>query len=157
MVRLRARALPVMVALLVLTAGWLYWDGSSRRDARAAGLEAMQAARESVVAVFSYRAETVEKDLDTARERLTGRFLDDYTQLVKTVVVPDAKQRRISAAAKVAAAAVVSAEPDNAVVLAYVDQTTTEGADNPTVARSTVRVTMEKVDGRWLISGFQPI
>ena len=83
--------------------------------------------------------------------------MDDYTQLIRTVVIPDAKQRGISAAAQVPAAAVVSAEADRAVLLVYVDQAMAAGNAKPTQTNSSVRVTMEKIDGRWLIAGFDPI
>ena len=155
--QLRARAVPIIAVVLVAVGVWLYGDASSRRDAQAAGTEAVQAARDSLAAMLSYRADTVEQELDAARKRLTGRFLDDYTQLTKTVVIPDAKQRGITAAAKVSAAAVVSATPDSAVVLAYIDQTTTVGKESATTTASTPRVNLDKVDGQWLISGFQPI
>lgn len=146
-----------VAALLVVSAVWLFWDAHSRQSADRAGVAAMQAARDSIAAMLSYRPDTVEKDLDAARERLTGRFLDDYTQLVKTVVIPDAKKRAITAAAQVLSTAVVSAVNDRVLVLAYVDQTMTVGTENPTVTASTVRVGMEKVDGRWLVASFDQI
>ena len=156
--RLRRLAVPVLATLLVIASGWLLWDGSARRGVERAGNDAVQAARESIVAILSYRPETAEKDLDTAaRERLTGRFLDDYTQLIKTVVVPNAKQKSVTAAARVPAVAVVSASADHVVLLAYVDQALTVGKEAPTQTNSSVRVTMEKVDGRWLVAGFDPI
>jgi Mce-associated membrane protein len=146
-----------VAALLIISAAWLFWDDHSRRSADRAGLGAMQAARDSIVAMLSYRPDTVEKDLDAARDRLTGRFLDDYTQLIKTVVIPDARQRTITATAQVPSAAVVSAEDDRVLVLAYVDQTMTVGTEKPAVTASTVRVSMEKVDGRWLVAAFEQI
>ena len=88
---------------------------------------------------------------------MTGKFLEDYTQVTTTVVVPNATQQGITAAAQVPAAAVVSAHSDRVVVLAYVDQTTTVGKQAPLQAKSSVRVSMERVDGRWLIAGFEPI
>ncbi len=156
--RLRQLAATMLAIALLLASAWLAWDGTARRGAEQAGNEAIQAARESIVAILSYRPDTAEKDLDTAaRERLTGPFLDDYTQLIRTVVIPDAKQRGISAAAQVPAAAVVSAEADRAVLLVYVDQAMAAGNAKPTQTNSSVRVTMEKVDGRWLIAEFDPI
>lgn len=156
--RPRQLAATMLAIALLLASAWLAWDGTARRGAEQAGNDAIQAARESIVAILSYRPDTAEKDLDAAaRERLTGPFLDDYTQLIKTVVIPDAKQRGISAAAKVPAAAVVSAEADRAVLLVYVDQAMAAGNAKPTQTNSSVRVTMEKVDGRWLIAGFDPI
>lgn len=144
--------------LAVLAAGWLFWDASARRGAEQAGAQALQAARESIPAILSYQSATVETDLPVAAQnRLTGKFLADYTQLITTVVVPEAKRKGISASAEVPAAGVVSADRRSAVLLAYVDQSITVGKEAPTQANSSVRVTMDNVDGRWLISGFDPI
>jgi Mce-associated membrane protein len=53
---------------------------------------------------------------------------------------------------------VVSADTGQAIVLAYVDQSITVGKEGrPTQTNSSVRVTLNNVDGRWLISGFDPI
>ncbi|MCB0932709.1 MAG: hypothetical protein KDB71_12520 [Mycobacterium sp.] len=160
----RSRASAALAALLlVASAVWLFWDASSRQAAERAGGAAAQAARDAIVAMLSYRPDTVVKDLDAARERLTGRFLDDYTQLVKTVVIPDATNRQITASAKVPSAAVVSASEDHVLVLAYVDQTMTVGTGPgteklaATTTTSSVQVSMEKVDGRWLVAAFEPI
>ena len=38
-----------------------------------------------------------------------------------------------------------------------IDQTTTAGTDPPTAIPSTVRVQLDRVDGRWLVSGFDPV
>lgn len=149
--------LPVIAMLLGAAAGYLKWEDSSRRDADTARNEAVAAARDSTIALLSYKPETVDKDLGAARDRLTGTFLDAYTQLVNTVVIPGAKEKKISALATVPAAAPVSAKADHAVVLLFVNQTVTVGADAPTNTTSSVRVTLEKVGGRWLISAFDPI
>lgn len=149
-----------LAAVLLVAAGasWLYWDASARRAAVRAGADAAQAARDSIVAISSYQPATAGQTLDAAaRDRLTGKFLDDYTQLIKTVVAPESVAKKITATATVPAVAVVAAERRHAVVLAYVDQTRTVGSGAPEQTASTVRVTMDDVDGRWLISGFEPI
>lgn len=156
--RLRRLAAPILATVLAAASAWLSWDGSERRAAERAGGEAAQVVGDSIVAILSYQPDTAESDLEAAaRDRLTGKFLDDYTQLIRTVVVPNAKQKSIAAAARVPAAAVVSAESDRVVLLAYVDQTTAVGKEAPLQTNSSVRVSMERVDGRWLISGFEPI
>lgn len=146
-----------LAVLLIATGLWLYTDGSARRDAQRAGTDAVAAARASIVAMGTYRPETAETDLPAARERLTGGFLDDYTQLIQTVVIPSAQQKRIASVVTVPAASVVSAEPDRVVVLAFVDQTLTVGTQPPSANPSRYRVTMANVDGRWLIAGFEQI
>jgi Mce-associated membrane protein len=158
MTLLRRIALPLLAAILVVSGVWLLRDASGRRGAVQAGEDAARAASDSIVAILSYQPATVRQSLDAAaRDRLTGKFLDDYTQLVKTVVVPEAVGKRITAAATVPAVAVVSAGPGHAVLLAYVDQAMTVGSAAPTQTNSAVRVTMDNVDGRWLISGFDSI
>ena len=150
--------LVVMAVLLAAAAGWLFWDASARRDAVHAGQAAAQAARESIVAISTYQPATAGQTLDAAaRDRLTGTFLDDYIQLVKTVVAPESAAQKITATATVPAVAVVSAGRRQVVVLAYVDQTRTAGSGAPEQSTATVRVTMDDVDGRWLISEFDPI
>ena len=155
--RLREFAVPGLALLLVIAGVWLSWDTSSRRDAERGGQDAMAAARDSIVAMLSYQPDTAETTLNDSRGRLTGQFLDAYTQLIQTVVIPSAKKDRISAVAKVPATSVMSSESDRAVVLAFVDQTITEGTKPPTLTTSSVRVSMEKVDDHWLISGFDPV
>jgi Mce-associated membrane protein len=151
-------ALLLAVVLLAAGASWLFWNAGVHREAERGGANAAQAARDSIVAISSYQPATVGETLGAAaRDRLTGKFFDDYTQLVKTVVAPESIAKKITAAATVPAVAVVSAEPRHVVVLAYVDQTRTAGSGAPEKATSTVRVTMDNVDGRWLISDFEPI
>jgi Mce-associated membrane protein len=149
--------LPGLALLLALAAGFLKWQDSSVRDADTARIESIQAARDSTVALLSYRTDTVENDLGAARDRLTGQFKDSYTSLTRDVVIPGSKQKKISAVATVPAAASVSADPNRAVVLVFVNQTTTVGTGAPTDTASSVRVALEKIGGRWLISAFDPV
>ena len=120
----------------------------------------MQAAKDSTVALLSYKPDTVEQQLTAARDRLTGEFRDQYTDLTNDVVIPGAKQKQISAVANVcpatACGASVSANPGHAVVLLFVNQTVTVGTGVPTDTASSVRVTLDKVGDRWLISKFRP-
>jgi Mce-associated membrane protein len=149
--------LPVLALLIAVAAGYLKWQDTWVRSSGAAGIESVAAAKESTVAILSYQPDSAEKELGAARDRLTGKFRDSYADLVRDVVVPGAKKDHIAAIATVPAAASVSATPNHAVALVYVDQTVTVGNDAPTDTASTVRVTMDKVGNRWLISSFDPI
>jgi Mce-associated membrane protein len=155
--RLLAVALPALVLILAFGAGYLKWLDASARESHTAAEQSVRAATDSTVAILSYRPETVDKELAAAADRLTGGFRQQYNQLVSDVVAPGAKQQHISAVAKVPAAASVSATGGHAVVLVFVDQTTTIGNDAPTQTTSSVRVTLDKVHGRWLISQFDPV
>jgi Mce-associated membrane protein len=149
--------LPGLALTLTLGAAYLKWQHTAACDARIAATQSVQTATESTIAMLSYRPDTAEKDLTAARDRLTGQFKDAYTKLTHDIVIPGAKQKQISAVATVPTAASVSATENHAVVLVFVNQTITIGNDPPTNSASTVRVTLDKVEGRWLTSQFDPV
>ena len=154
--------LPAVALLLAMGAGYLKWmDNSARVDditnAESPARQAMQAAKDSTIALLSYKPDTVEQQLTAARDLLTGDFRDSYTSLTNDVVIPGAKQKQISAVATVPAMASASANSNHAVVLVFVNQTVVVGQDAPTDTASSVRVTLDKVGGRWLISKFDPV
>ena len=155
--RLLVAALPILALILALGVGYLKWLDGTARESRAAAEQSIRAASDSTIAILSYKPETVDRDLKAAADRLAEPFRQQYTQLVNDVVAPGAKQQHITAVATVPAAASVSATGKHAVVLVFVDQITTIGNDAPTQSTSSVRVNLEKVDGRWLISQFDPV
>jgi len=155
--RLLVVGLPALALIMALGVGYLKWLDGTARESRAAAEASVRAASESTIAILSYKPETVDRDLKAAAERLTAGFRQQYTQLVNDVVAPGAKQQHITAVATVPAAASVSATGKHAVALVFVDQTTTIGNDAPTQTTSSVRVSLEQVDGRWLISQFDPV
>lgn len=149
--------LPALALLLTIAAGYLKLQIGSGDSSELARIESTAAAKDTTIALLSYTPETAEKTLDAARDRLTGAFKDSYTQLTHDVVIPGAKQKQIKTVATVPAAASVQATPNHAVVLLYVNQTTVIGTDSPSDSVSVVRVTLDKVSGRWLVSEFDPI
>lgn len=149
--------LPGLALILALGAGFLKYQDNSVRDGDSAAVESVQVAKDSTIALLSYKPDTVEQQLTDARSLLTGDFQQAYTDLTTDVVIPGAKEKQISAVATVPAAAAVEAEPNRAVVLVFVNQTVVVGADAPTDTASSVRVTLEKTGDRWLISGFDPV
>jgi Mce-associated membrane protein len=149
--------LPTVALLLAGAAGYLKFVDGTARDAEIARAQSVQAAIDSTVAMLSYRPDTVEQNLSAARDRMTGAFRDSYTSLTNNVVIPGAKQRQISSVATVPATASVSAAETHAVVLVFIDQSTIIGNDPPTDTASSVKVTLDKVHNRWLISQFDPV
>jgi Mce-associated membrane protein len=149
--------LPALALVLALVAGFLKWQDASARSSQAARADSLAAAKDSTVAMLSYKSETVEQDFGAVQDRLTGAFKQAYTQLTNDVVIPGAKQRHISSTATVPDAAPVSATYNHAVALLFVNQTAVVDKDPPASTGSSVRVTLDKVAGRWLVSGFDPI
>lgn len=149
--------LPALVLLLAVAAGLLKFYDINESVKETARIEAVQAAKDGTVKLLSYNADTVEQDLNSARDLLTGDFQDAYTSLINDVVIPGAKEKKISAVANVPAAAAVSANGNEAVVLLFVNQTVVVGQDAPTDTNSVVRAKLEKHGDRWLIAEFEPI
>jgi Mce-associated membrane protein len=151
--------LPALALVLALAAGYLKWQDNSVRNSDTARIESVQAAKDTTVKMLSYKPDSVEKELNDARSLLTGDFRDQYTSLINDVVIPGAKEKQISAVATIPenGAASVSADPNHAVVLLFVNQTVVVGQDAPTDTASSVRVTLDKVGDSWLISKFDPV
>ena len=158
--------LPALALVLALGAGFLKWqDDSYRRGEMQASPvgqlslaeQSVRAAKDITIALLSYTPDKVEQQLGDAKNLLTGEFRESYTSLTNDVVIPGAKEKQISAVASVPAAASVSATPTEAVVLVFVNQTVIVGQDAPTDTASSVRVTLQKVGDRWLISKFDPV
>lgn len=149
--------LPALAFALAIGAGVLKFLDSGVRQSAIARAESVQAAKDSTVALLSYKPDTVEQQLTAAQDRLTGEFRGEYADLTKNVVIPGAKEKQISAVASVPGAASVSANPGEAVVLLAVNQTVTVGNGVPTDTASSVRITLDKIGDRWLISKFEPV
>jgi Mce-associated membrane protein len=154
---LTSGVLPGLALVLAVGVGGLQWHNTSVRADDRARTESVQSAKDAAVAMLSYKPDSADTDLGGARALLTGDFKDQYTTLTKNVVIPDSKQKHISAVVSVPAAASVSADSDHAVALVLVNQTVTVGAGTPTATASSVKVTLKKVDGHWLVSAFDPI
>jgi len=137
--------------------GYLWWQNVQRSAADRARIESAQTAKDATIALLSYEPGTAEQKLTAARDRLTGSFRDSYTSLTKDIVIPAAVQRQVSAVADVPAVAVLTADQRHAVAMVFVDQTTIIGGEAPTATSSVVKVTLGRVDGRWLVSGFDPM
>jgi Mce-associated membrane protein len=143
-----------MALLLAMAAGFLKWKDTSIRDADLARSQSIVAARDSAVALLSFRSDTIEMQVDAARELLTGGFRDIYTQVTRDVLIPNAKEQHVSAAASIPSVASVSATGNHAVVLLFVDQAVSIGDSPSAYSSESVRVTLDKVGDRWLVSGF---
>jgi Mce-associated membrane protein len=149
-----------LVLASALAAGSVYWwlYRPDQLTGEVAQQEVVAAAKEGIEAALSYSPESLEKDLDTAKSHLTGKFLDYYSDFTAKVVTPAATQKGVKTEANVARAAVSQIRPGHADVLVFVNQvTTSKDRPTPALATSTVMVTMVKSGDRWLISEFNPV
>ncbi|MCG7611421.1 MULTISPECIES: hypothetical protein [Mycobacterium] len=159
--RTRSRvSLPVVLAaialVLAVTCGVLRWLIVAQDQSDTARDESVQAAKEITAQMLSYETETVEQQLGAARDRMTGEFLGKYSVMINDVI-PAAHAQQIAAVADVLRAGVVSAQPDSAELVLFVDQSVQVGREMPQKTVSVARATMVKVDDRWLMSKYEPV
>lgn len=162
--RRRVKIVPVVLIVLLLLSGggaaWLYFKQyrpDKQTDASVASAAA-NAASDGTVALLSYSPESLDKDFAAAKSHLSGDFLSYYNQFTEQIVAPAAKQKSLKTNARVLGAAVQELHPNSAVVLVLVDQSTTS-KDNPdpAMASSSVLVSLTRVNGKWLITKFDPV
>ncbi|MDF3300657.1 hypothetical protein [Streptomyces tropicalis] len=151
----------VLVAALVAVAvlGWQY---RQERQAEQARDEALAAARKAAPVVLSYDYRHLDRDFARARALLTGHFRDQYGKTTKAVVAPTATKYHGVVKAVVAAptdggapaVSVVSAAPDRAVVLLFVNQVTrSTQVAQPRLDLNRVRMTLTRTPDGWKVSG----
>lgn len=153
----------VLVLALAVTGGvtaWLYvnqYRPDQQTNATAAEA-AIKAASDGTVALLSYSPESLDADFANARTLLTGDFLNYYNQFTEQIVTPAAKKNAVKTQAAVVNAAVSELHSDRAVVLVFLNQTTTS-TENPdgSFSTSSVKVGLSKVDGIWRIAAFDPV
>jgi Mce-associated membrane protein len=123
----------------------------------AAARRAIQAASDGAVATLSYSSESIDRDFARARSHLTGEFLAYYDKFTKDIVMPTVKEKHLVQTAAVLRAAVSELHPDSAVVLVFLNETTaSKEKREPLTTPSSVRITLTKVHGSWLISKLDP-
>ncbi|MGH3968313.1 MAG: twin-arginine translocation pathway signal [Mycobacterium sp.] len=157
--RWRIIALTVaVVAAVALAAVLFFFDYRPiQQTDDAAAHAAIKAASEGTVAILSCTPQTIDHDLAVAKSHMTGPYLKIFNDFGRYYLAPTVRQHDVKVSATVLRAAVSELHPDSAVVLVFVHQTTTsKEKPEPALSTNSVRVTLAKVDGSWLIAKFEP-
>jgi len=146
-------------AAVGLAAGvYLFQYRPDERIDAAVAATAKQAAEDGTIAVLSYSPQSLTDDIAKAKSHLTGDFLNYYTHFTDQIFAAAAQQQQVSTTASVERAAVSDLHPDSAVVLLFVDkESSSKDKPAPVTRPTTVRATMKKVNGSWLIAQFDPL
>jgi Mce-associated membrane protein len=119
-------------------------DGAEARDAQVA-------AERAVVPVLSYDYEHLQADQEAATALMTGSYKSEYDKLF-AVLEENAPRTRTRVTAEVVASGIVRAAGDRVQVLVFVDRPTTNKLSaEPTVYKDQVTLSMQLVDGVWLV------
>lgn len=151
-VGLRAVAVAAAVAVLVGAAGLLGWEVWQQRQLTAAGEEAQRTAVRYAEVLTSIDSDKVDENFRGVLDGATGEFKDMYSQSsveLRQLLI----ENKATARGVVVESAVQSASKDNAVVLLFVDQSVSNAKlPDPRIDRSRMKMTLERVDGRWRAS-----
>ncbi|OBK88836.1 Mce protein [Mycolicibacter heraklionensis] len=137
----------VTVFGFVVGLGWPLWQQHRISAAETAG---RQAAVDYAQVLTSIDSNKVDDDFSAVLNGATGEFKDTYTkasvQLRQLLI-----DNKATAQGTVVESAVQSGSKDTVVVLLMVNQTITNTTrPDPRVDRVRMKMTMQKVDGRWL-------
>lgn len=143
--------LGVLAAGLVVATGWTSTRAAADVGDDSAVRAAQVAAERAVVPVLSYDYESLEADQREAQALMTGGYREEYDKLF-TVLKDNAPQTQTKVSASVVASGVVRASDDRVQVLVFVDRPTTNKLHaEPVVYKDQVTVSMQRVDGDWLV------
>ena len=141
----------VCAALLAATGG-LGWQVWQQHQIKNASLEAQRAAVSYAQVLTSIDSNRVDENFKDVLDGATGEFKDMYSQSsveLRQLLI----ENKATAHGAVVDSAVQEASKNKAVVLLFVDQSVTNTKlPDPRIDRSRMKMTLEKVDGRWRAS-----
>ncbi|GAA4689208.1 hypothetical protein GCM10023215_26730 [Pseudonocardia yuanmonensis] len=151
--------LGVTAVVLAVVAGLFGFFALRQAQIESARGAASAAAEEKVTALLSYDYRTIQNDQGDRGAMVTGQFKDDYASLIADIVGPAASQQQLTTRSSVVSSSVVGTDgTDQVTLLMFLNQTTQSAAKpDPTLSGSRIRVTMQEVDGTWLVSELTPV
>jgi Mce-associated membrane protein len=152
---LRRSVLPLLLVASLAVSGLLGWKQWQEHQVRQAGQQAQQAAVAYAQVLTSIDSNKVDENFRQVLDGATGEFKDMYTQSsvqLRQLLIDN----KASAHGVVIDSAIQSESTNKVVVLVFIDQTVANSAaPEPRIDRSRIKMTMEKVDGRWRASKVQ--
>lgn len=152
---LRRSVLPALLIAALAVSGFLGWRQWQDHQLKVAGEQAQQAAIAYAQVLTSIDSNKVDENFRQVLDGATGEFKDMYTQSsvkLRQLLIDN----KATAHGVVVDSAIQSESTDRVVVLLFIDQTVTNtAAPDPRIDRSRIKMTMEKVDGRWRASKVQ--
>lgn len=142
----------VLVALAMVGAGFAGWKLYQRHERDVAAAQALAAAEKYVVTLTSIDSNDIDQNVADILAGSTGEFNAKYAQTsgqLRQLIIDN----KTTARGKVVESAVKSVSPNKVKVLLMVDQSVSSLASPEVqIDRSRIKMTMEKIDGRWLVS-----
>jgi Mce-associated membrane protein len=162
----RRAAIPVVAVLTVLVlvaaawGGWLYWQKhrESRPVLSTSETQAMDAARQFVVNVFSYNKASFDSDFQRALAGTTGDLTTQVTNTKQALQASLTGGTLVSTKAQVKAAGVEQTSSSGIQVLVVAETFSVDASSKSTdTGQQRMDVTMIKKNGQWLAGALTAI
>jgi Mce-associated membrane protein len=147
--------LPLLLVAALAVSGFLGWKQWQEHRVTQAGQQAQQAAIAYAQVLTSIDSNNVDQNFRQVLDGATGEFKDMYTQSsvqLRQLLI----ENKAGAHGVAVDSAIQSQSTSKVVVLLFIDQTVTNSQlADPRIDRSRIKMTMEKVNGRWLAAKVQ--
>ncbi|ABL80235.1 MULTISPECIES: DnaJ domain-containing protein [unclassified Nocardioides] len=138
---------------LVVAVAVLWVREPSAADVEGEARAAQAAAERAVVPILSYDATRLDESKAAAQQYLTGSLRTDYDNIFAGLIEKNAPATKTVVQASLVRSSIVRADGDRAQVFLLVNQTrTNKKYTEPQVYKNWVTLTMDKVDGEWLVA-----
>lgn len=150
----------LLIGLAALTlvvagaAGYLAVRVPSDQSVADATTAARSAAERAVVPILSYDAAHIDESRAAARPYLTGSYRTEYDKIFDGIIAENAPATKTVLKADLVRSSIVRSGDDRVQVFVLVNQTRTNKEETrPQIYKNWVTMTMENVDGDWLVAG----
>ena len=141
----------LLTAIVVGVCAWLWFVQPADSAVEDSTRAAQSAAERAVVPILSYDAAHLDEDQQAAASYLTPDYRKKYDQVFE-VIKQNAPATETVVTVQVVASGVVRSGQDRVDVLLFVNRpTTNKQSSEPVIYKDHVTLTMEKVDGEWLV------
>ena len=139
--------------VLVVTVAVLWVREPSAGDVEEDARAAQAAAERAVVPILSYDATHLDESKAAAQQYLTGSLRKDYDNIFAGLIEQNAPATRTVVQASLVRSSIVRADGAHAQIFLLINQTRTNKKYTvPQVYKNWVTLTMDKVDGQWLVA-----
>jgi Mce-associated membrane protein len=164
-VRRRGRPVLLIAGLLVAVLAaallnWWLWQSKYNTGSQKQRQQVLSSAKTAVPAILSYNYKSFDKSVAAGRDMLTGRAQTDYVTAMNGSIKPTAVKNTAVVQAQTDAAGIESVSPSGKQVTLVVfgeQKVTNATLTAPRTDLFRVRVTMDLVNGSWLVSKFDQI
>jgi Mce-associated membrane protein len=154
--RIRWLVAAALIAVLTGAAGHVGWQRFHQHQKEVAAQQALAAAEKYVVTLTSLDSNGIDKHVADVLDGSTGEFGDNYAKSTSGQHRQAIIDNKVTTRGWVVESAVKSVTTNKVQVLLMVDQSVNSLASpEPQIDRSRIKMTMQKVGDRWLVSNIE--